>query len=53
MPAVGFLEVEATVPETMSRVFACVEILFPDSPLESEVEVEFYTQNGSATGKRV
>ena len=43
--------VETTCGEATSRVFACVEIFFPETPLEVEVEVEFYTQDGSATGK--
>ena len=50
IPAVGFQLVEATVQEARARIFTCVQLLFSDGPLESEVQVEFYTQDGSAEG---
>ena len=36
--------------EASARKFTCVQLLFSDGPLESEVQVEFYTQDGSAEG---
>ena len=51
MPAVGFRILEVTVPEAKARIFTCVQIFSPaNQPLPTEVEVEFYTQDGSAKG---
>ena len=51
MPAVGFRILEVKVPEARAWIFTCVQIFSPaNQPLPTEVEVEFYTQDGSAKG---
>lgn len=37
--------------EDISRKFTCVDILYTNGPLESDVVIEFYTQDGSAEGE--
>ena len=50
VPAVGFQLVESAINESYPDKFACVEIKFSLGPLDSDIEIEFYTQDGSAQG---
>ena len=50
VPAVGFLITEEIVPEALPRKFVCVQIQPSSGPLASGVEIEFFTQDGSAKG---
>lgn len=44
---------ESAINESYPDKFACVEIMFSQGPLESDVEIEFYTQDGSARGDSI
>ena len=55
VPAVGFRLKEGllteSVDESVARTFACVEVIQGTGPLTSDVTIEIFTQDGSATGK--